>query len=141
MGKYDDILGLPRPKSDRPKMSRYDRSAQFAPFAALTGYEGILVETARLTDKKIDFDEDVRAAIDLRLRRLCERIKEHPAVTILCFRADERKEGGRYVTVCGNLKRVDAVEQTLTLTSGESVALADIAWVESDEPEKEEAAE
>ncbi len=139
MGNYDDIIGLSRPKSDRPKMSRYDRSAQFAPFAALTGYEGILVETARLTDKKIDFDEDVRAAIDLRLRRLCDRIKEHPVVTILCFRADERKEGGRYVTVCGNLKRVDTVAQTLTLTSGESVALSDIAWVESDEPEGENA--
>jgi len=138
MGKYDDIIGRDRPQSDRPQMSRYDRAAQFAPFAALTGYESILVETARLTDRKIEFDEDVRAAIDLRLRRLCERVKERPAVTVLCFRADERKEGGRYVTLRGNLKRVDTAAQTLMLEAGEKIAFSDVAWVESDEPERQE---
>lgn len=141
MGIYDDIIGLPRPQSTRPKMSRYDRSAQFAPFAALTGYEGILAETARLTDRKIEFDEDVRAAVDMRLRRLCDRIKERPAATVLCFRADERKEGGRYVTVSGRVKRVNVNDGILQMESGERVAFSDIAWIETDETEKNEAVE
>lgn len=139
MGKYDDIIGLARPQSNRAKMSRYDRSAQFAPFAALTGYEGILVETARLTDRKIEFDEDVKAAINERLRWLYDRAKEHPTVTVLCFEADARKCGGRYVTVCGVLKRVDNAERTLTLRSGEEIAFSDIAWIECDESEQKEA--
>ena len=139
MGKYDDMLDMPRPKSERPKMSLYDRAAQFAPFAALTGYESILAETARLTDRKIDFDEDVRAALDLRFRRLCERLAERPAVTLLRFCADERKEGGRYETVCGRLKKLDVNAQTLTLENGEVIALSDVAWIESDDKEEENA--
>ena len=70
MGKYDNIINLSRPKSKHPKMSLYQRSAQFAPFAALTGYEGQIKETARLTEKKITLDEEMKVMLDMKIKIL-----------------------------------------------------------------------
>ena len=96
MSKYDDIINLPHHQSKvRPHMSVSDRAAQFAPFAALTGYGDAIRETERLTDRKIELSESQIAELDLRLGELLARIDEKPKVTITYFIADERKAGGR----------------------------------------------
>ena len=76
MGNYDDIINLKRPISKHPKMSLYQRSAQFAPFAALTGYEGQVKETARLTDRRIELDEEMKLILDLKIQVIKEMLSD-----------------------------------------------------------------
>ena len=78
MGKYDDIINLKRPVSKHPKMSLYQRAAQFAPYAALTGYEGQVKETARLTDRRIELDEELKAILDMKIQVIQELISNKP---------------------------------------------------------------
>lgn len=92
--RYDDIMHLPHPNSSKhPRMAALGRAAQFAPFAALNGYEGTIRETARLTDAKAELDEDKIAALDMKLRFLADHLSECPEVSITYFRADGKKEG------------------------------------------------
>ena len=98
-GPYDDMLNLPHPTSRRhSRMSRSDRAAQFAPFAALSGHGTAIAETARLTERRIELDEDVKAALDFKQQMLMDRIDEHPDVSVTWFQPDGKKDGGRYVT-------------------------------------------
>ena len=130
---YDDILHLPHPTSkNHPRMSIQERAAQFSPFAALTGHAAAIAETARLTDRKMELDEDTRAELDRRQAILLEQISERPEVTITWFRPDERKEGGAYVTTTGRLKKIDQVERILVLMDGTNIPLEDVAALESD---------
>ena len=130
---YEDILHLPHPTSkNHPRMSIHDRAAQFSPFAALTGHAAAIAETARLTDRKMELDEDTRAELDRRQAILLEHISERPEVTITWFRPDERKEGGAYVTTTGRLKKIDQVERILVLMDGTNIPLEDVAALESD---------
>lgn len=130
---YDDILHLPHPTSkNHPRMSIQERAAQFSPFAALTGHAAAIAETARLTDRKMELDEDTRAELDRRQAILLEHISERPEVTITWFRPDERKEGGAYVTTTGRLKKIDQVERILVLMDGTNIPLEDVAALESD---------
>ena len=130
---YDDILHLPHPTSkNHPRMSIQERAAQFSPFAALTGHAAAIAETARLTDQKMELDEDTRAELDRRQAILLEHISERPEVTITWFRPDERKEGGAYVTTTGRLKKIDQVERILVLMDGTNIPLEDVAALESD---------
>ena len=132
-GKYDDIIGLPHPTSARhPRMPISDRAAIFSPFAALSGHSAALAETARLTDQKIELDEDTKAELDRKQAVLLEHIGEQPEVTVTWFQSDERKDGGAYVTVTGRLKKIDEVGRTLTLLDGTSIPLEDVAGLESD---------
>ena len=86
MSKYDDIINMPRHISKtRPQMSLYNRSAQFAPFAALTGYEERVKETARLTDTKIEIDDGLRNILNMKLNIISEHLKEKPEITITYF--------------------------------------------------------
>ena len=111
---YEDIINLPHHVSKtRPQMSMLDRAAQFSPFAALTGYDAAIKETGRLTDEKIELDEDTKAALDMKQAYLIEMIDEQPEITIIYFLPDARKVGGAYVTVTGNLKRFDEYERLL----------------------------
>lgn len=127
MGKYDDIIGLPHHVSTtRPHMPMIDRAAQFMPFRALTGYEGAVQETARLTDQKIELSGDEKAALDAKLQRLADDLGSQPTVTLVYFRPDERKSGGAYVTVAGQLKKIDRHEGVLVLTGGERIPIEDI---------------
>ena len=88
-GPYDDIINLPHPTSAKhPRMPLSDRAAQFAPFAALSGHSAALAETARLTDQRMELDEDARAALDLKQQLLLERIKERPEITATWFQPD-----------------------------------------------------
>ena len=130
---YEDIINLPHHVSKtRPQMSMLDRAAQFSPFAALTGYDAAIKETGRLTDEKIELDEDTKAALDMEQAYLIEMIDEQPEITIIYFLPDARKVGGAYVTVTGNLKRFDEYERLLILTNGKKIPMDDIADIESD---------
>ena len=132
-GPYDDIINLPHPTSKRhPRMPVHDRAAIFSPFAALSGHGVAIAETARLTERRIELDEDTRAELDRRQAILLEHISERPEVTITWFRPDERKEGGAYVTTTGRLKKIDQVERILLLMDGTNIPLEDVAALESD---------
>lgn len=131
-GKYDDILHLPHPTSNKhPRMSIRDRAAIFSPFAALSGHGAAIAETARLTDRRVELDEDTRAELDRRQAVLLGHLSEQPEITITWFRPDGRKDGGAYRTVTGRLKKVDEAARTLTLLDGTSIPLEDVAWLES----------
>lgn len=131
--KYDDILHLPHPTSKKhPRMPISDRAAIFSPFAALTGHAAAIQETARLTDQKIELDEDTKAELDRRQAILLEHIAEQPEVTITWFCPDEKKSGGAYVVTVGRLKRVDETAGTLRLADGMMIALDEIVDLQSD---------
>ena len=133
MEGYKDIINLPHHVSKtRPQMSMLDRAAQFSPFAALTGYDDAIKETGRLTDEKIEMDEDRKAALDMKQANLIEMIDEQPEISITYFLPDAKKSGGAYVTVTGNLKLFDEYERLLILTDGKKIPMDDIADIESD---------
>ena len=95
---YDDIINLPHHVSKKhPPMSLYARSAQFAPFAALTGYEDAVRETARETNERIEIDDELKLILDGKIQILFEKIKVKPEVTFTYFIPDLRKDGGAYV--------------------------------------------
>ncbi len=120
--KYDDIINLPRHVSPtRIPMTNYDRAAQFAPFAALTGYGDEIDETARLTDNEIYLDDDRKAELDGRLREIRENIGKQPEVTVICFIPDEYKQGGAYVDISGCVKKIDETESAVIFTNGERI--------------------
>lgn len=129
---YDDIITLPHPRSlKHPHMPVSDRAAQFAPFAALTGYDAAIRETARLTDRKVEPDEDAKAALDQKQQMLIHAADEHPEVTVTYFRADQRKSGGSYVSASGQFKKVDPHRRLLIMTDGTSIPLDDILELNS----------
>ena len=131
-GPYDDMIDLPHPTSKKhPRMSISDRAAMFSPFAALSGHGDAIAETARLTDRRMELDEDTKAELDQKQAVLLEHIGEQPEVTVTWFQPDERKDGGAYVTVTGRLKKIDEVERTLTLLDGTSIPLEDVVGLES----------
>lgn len=129
--KYEDIIHLSRPVSTRHlPMSGYDRAAQFAPFAALTGYDDVIAETARLTDGEIFLDVGAEAELDAKLREIRENIHLRPQITVTYFRPDSRKSGGAYVTVSGRVKKIDEYAQTLVLTDNTAVGIQRICKIE-----------
>ena len=124
---YDDILHLPHPTSKRhPRMPIVDRAAQFSPFAALTGHKPPIEETARVTDRRIELDEDAKEQLDQTLQLLLERIDEQPEITVTWFSPDKKKAGGQYHTATGKLKRIDIQESRLILTDGTQIPLEDL---------------
>ena len=126
-GKYDDMLDLPHHTSPRhPRMSLRDRAAQFAPFSALTGYDDVIDETARLTDGKIELSEDARALLDVKQRLLQRRIAERPRVTVVHFVADQRKTGGAYRSFTGNLIRMDETSREMVFADGTRIKTSDV---------------
>ena len=131
--KYDDIIGLPHHVSaTRPRMSMIDRAAQFSPFQALTGYGAAIQETGRLTDRKIELSEDERIVLDMKQQILLDNIRERPDVSITYFIPDERKDGGSYVTVTGNVKKIDDYQRLLILTDRAEIPLDEIVDIESE---------
>ena len=126
-GMYDDMLDLPHHTSPRhPRMSARDRAAQFAPFSALTGYDDVIDETARLTDGRIELSEDARAMLDVRQKILERRIDEKPKVTVVHFVADKRKSGGAYHSFTGNLVRMDETRRAMIFADGTSIQTSDV---------------
>ena len=127
MGKYDKIINLPHHvSSTRPHMSMIDRAAQFSPLAALTGYDAAVKETARLTEQKIELDEYEKVALDQRILLLQDHLKEHPEVTITHFVSDERKDGGKYVSITGAVKKIDTYEKQIVLMDKSKIPIENI---------------
>lgn len=125
--KYEDIIALSRPVSARRvSMPRYDRAAQFSPFAALTGYDGVIAETARLTDRQVELDEGGKAELDEKLREIQAHIGDMPQVTVTYFREDGCKAGGAYLTVTGKVKKIDEYAQTLVFADGSGIDIGQI---------------
>ena len=135
MGKYDDIIDLPHHVSTtHPHMPMIDRAVQFQPFRALTGYEDAVHETARLTDEKIELTEDEKAILDMRLQKLADEIGSQPKVTLTYFRPDKKKAGGAYLTVTGQLKKIDDYGGALVLLGGERILIEDIVDIQIKAP-------
>ena len=131
MSKYDDIIDLPRPKSAHEPMPMGDRAAQFSPFAALTGYEDAIDETARLTDARVELGESAVEELERKLTDLAARISERPEISVTYFVPDARKEGGAYVTRTGTLKRIDELGRELVFADGARIAVGDIISIET----------
>lgn len=126
-GKYNDIIDLPHPTSqNHPRMSLYDRAAQFSPFAALTGHSAAIAETGRLTDRRVELDEYEMARVDAELQRLQELLPGGPTASITYFVPDERKNGGSYQTVTGEVKRIDAVTGVIQMTDRREIPIEDV---------------
>ena len=121
--RYDDILHLPRPISPthRP-MPPLERAAQFSPFAALTGYDAAIAESARPTEQKTDLGEWELKELDEKLRRLIAA-PNHPLITVTFFQPDPRKQGGAYVTLTERFKRIRLSERELVLEGGTVISL------------------
>ena len=124
---YEDIIHLPHHRSKKhAPMPLIDRAAQFSPFAALTGHDAAIKETARLTDRKIELDEYEIEVLDEKLRTIREHLNTNPEISVTYFQPDERKSGGQYVTVVGNVRKVDEYEQCLLLNDGTRIVIEDI---------------
>lgn len=130
-GDYDDIIDLPHHVSTtRPRMSRLDRAAQFAPFAALTGYGAAIKETARLTDERSELGEYELMELNAGIHMLMERIDEYPQVEITYFKPDEHKDGGAYLTVKSRAKRLNEYDRFILLEDGTEIPFDDIYKIE-----------
>ena len=125
--KYSHIIDLPHHMSKvRPQMTMYQRAAQFAPFAALTGHSAAIRETARLTDKEIELSENECNMLNQSIALLLEHIGEHPYVSITYFVHDPYKDGGKYITHSGTIKSWDEYEQRITFDDGTQIKVNEI---------------
>ncbi len=123
MGNYDDIINMPHHVSTKhPKLSMKQRAAQFAPFAALVGYGDAVNETARFTEDRIELTSEEKSIINNKLKEL----QNNQKVTVTYFVPDLKKSGGKYVTIIGNVKKIDKNNQYLVLTNKKEIPLNEI---------------
>ena len=131
--KYKDIIALPHPTSKHhTQMPMTDRAAQFSPFAALTGHEAAIDETARLTDTFIEPDEDEKQILDAKIHMLMDMIEEKPEVTVVYFRPDAKKSGGAYVSTTGCLKKINILTREITMSDGTVIPVDSVDEIHSD---------
>lgn len=129
--RYDDIIDLPHHVSTKhPHMAPIDRAAQFSPFAALTGHDEAIRETERLTEERVQLDENSKEVLDARLQILREHLSERPEVTFTFFEPDAKKNGGSYVTATGKVKKIDAYEAKIFLDDGTGISIDEIVAIE-----------
>lgn len=141
--RYDDIIHLPHPVSPtRPQMPPEDRAAIFSPFAALTGHDARIRETARLTSRRVTLSESEKELLDEKLRDLQAQIAHacsasgHPHAEFLCYMPDALKDGGSYERISGAVKKIDAVARNVVfyaengVSNGFTVAIDDIVGIE-----------
>ncbi len=134
--KYDDIIHLQHyQSSERPHMSLHDRAAQFAPFAALSGHEEAIEETARVTDAKMILDEDAIGKMNEALYAISKHLQEKWTVSITYFQPDTLKDGGAYLTDVGTIKRIDDIEKIIIMDSGMKIGMEQVMQVEIMEKE------
>ena len=130
---YEDIINRPHHVSKaRPQMSELERAAQFAPFAAMTGYDSAIKETGRLTDESIELDEEALTALDRKYQLLIEALDDAPEVTITYFQPDERKAGGKYVSAVGAVKKIDDFERRITMRDGTRIPTDDVLSIDGE---------
>lgn len=133
MNQYEDIINLPHHVSPtRPQMPMSNRAAQFAPFAALTGYDAAIKETGRLTDEKIELDEEALTALDMKYQFLMDALDDAPEVTITYFQPDERKAGGKYVSAVGVVRKVDDFERRITMQDGAKIPMDEVLSIDGE---------
>lgn len=129
-GSYEDIINLPHHRSSKhPPMPRSNRAAQFSPFAALTGYDAAVREVARMTDRRVELDDEIKADINQRLCLIQAHISDQPHVSIVYFQADYLKEGGRYITATGPVRKIDTYEKLVVMQDGRKILMNDIIKV------------
>lgn len=130
-GKYDDIIDLPHPTSKKhPRMSRQNRAAQFSPFAALTGYDTAIRETARITEDRRELSEDAAVELNYKISLLQQEQAGVKKIKVIYFRQDTTKDGGAYREEDGDFKRIKSSEGILELTNGIQIPLEDIFKIE-----------
>ena len=138
---YADILMLPHHKAaNRPQMSMHDRTAQFSPFAALTGFDGVIAETGRRTDRKIELSESQMTLLDQKMALIDDAIRDrcHPVVTVVYFVPDAKKAGGSYQEFTGKVRQIDAAERKLVFlaendrSAGMEIHIDDILEIHGD---------
>ncbi|MBR0596470.1 hypothetical protein [Sinanaerobacter chloroacetimidivorans] len=128
---YDDIINLPHQVSTtRPHMAAIDRAAQFSPFAALTGYDAAIKETARLTDERVELDEHMKCALSDRLQIITDRIQEYPEIAITYFQPDAKKNGGTYVTAISAAQKIDEYDRVVLMTDGTAIPIDEIISID-----------
>ena len=132
--KYNDIINLPHHVSKKyPQMSLESRSAQFAPFAALVGYEDAIKETVRLTFERKDFDEEYQSILDRKLQIVKENIILKPKLKITYFEDDTKKDGGSYITVLENIEKFNEYREVIILKNNQEILIKDIVDIDSNE--------
>ena len=128
---YSDIIDRPYPfRLKKPRMSISNRAAQFSPFAALSGYEAAIQETARLTSEKIELGEDSIVQLNEQLKKVMEGLDERQKFSITYFVADGKKLGGKYVKATGEVKKIDEFERTVVMSDKTIIPIADILEIE-----------
>lgn len=133
MGKYDSIIHNPHHVSKtRPQMTLLDRAAQFAPFAALTGYDDMVKETARMVDEKRDLSDEQLADLNFKTKYITEHLNDEPLVTITYFVPDDKKAGGTYITKEGKIRKFERYQKYFVFTDGTIVPLSDVWSIESE---------
>lgn len=143
-GKYADIINLARPLSTRDRMPVSDRAAQFSPFAALTGHEDAVRETARRTEERLILTQDKKEIIDRKLQVLRQEVEDYkqdreedkktPQASITYFLEDEHKAGGSYECVTGQVKKIDEYLRLIILAGDKEISLDDIIEIDLDSP-------
>ena len=132
MGKYDDIINLPRHESTKhPKMPALDRAAQFLPFSALVGHDAAVRETARLTDNRMELDEIRKEELNEHLQLIREHLMQKPQVSITYFVPDTKKEGGAYFTITGTIGKIEETWHQVIMENGTVIPMNDIYEIES----------
>ena len=131
--KYDDMIYLPNPTPTcKPRMSLHDRAAQFSPFAALTGYEDAVEETARLTDTRLELSEDMKTILNEKMQMIVDNLDSEPVVIITYFVPDKKKSGGAYVDVTGVVKEIDEYERCIVMTDKKKIPIEQIRAIEGE---------
>ena len=126
--KYKDIINLPHHQSKR----MIARAAQFSPFAALTGHNDAIIETARLTDRKIELDEGTKSVLNEKIQMISDYLSEMPTVTFTHFEPDIKKDGGAYLKTTGTVKKIDDYNKEIYLIDGTIILIEHIYEVESE---------
>ena len=130
MNKYDDIINLQWHPLNHPRMSMENRASQFAPFAALTGYKEEIIETGRITDKKIILNDEEKSFINQELLKIEENIQNKPKVLLTYFIQDKLKSGGKYLNIKNNVKRIDLDNKKIIMINNLKINFDDILKIE-----------
>ena len=129
--KYDDIINLEHHVSTKhSRMSLENRSAQFTPFSALTGYEEAVTEEARITESRIDIDEEAKIEVNEKLNYIMKHIDKNIIVSVTYFEKDKKKQGGSYKTIKGIIKKIDDFRKTIEMQTGEIIKIEELKKIE-----------
>lgn len=129
--KYDDIINLEHHVSTKhSRMSLENRSAQFAPFSALTGYEEAVKEEARVTESRIDIDEEAKIEVNEKLNYIIKHLDKNIIVSVTYFEKDKKKQGGSYKTIKGIIKKIDDSRKTIEMQTGEIIKIEELKKIE-----------